>query len=318
MKFLKALMATVVLLSATAHAETIKIRFWMPFAAGGPGDQQVRVLQKYLQEQNPNFVTTIEFKPGAGGSVGQKHFASLGKSEYVELLLDAPTVLVNRYLTKSHTLDLNKDLEIFMPIGNAQMLVLVPASSDINNIQGLRNTKKNPINYGSSGIGSVSHFTSAYLENYIDKPMNHIPYKGSGPVYPDLIAGRLDLFSVFFSSGIEQVAGNNVKAIAITGNKRHPRLPNVATLDEQGIKNFPIDPWWALFTNPNNDPVKQQAVQQALIKILMDKSTQKNYLDDGIVVDENAIRNPKPWFDRQITVFQNLAKDPKFANLESK
>jgi len=316
--FTKLLLALTMLSSMTVMAEPIQIRFWSAFAPGGPNDQQIRILQRYLQEQNPDFVVTVEYKPGAGGTVGLNHFSKLDRSNQVDILLEASSILVGKYMTKTHTVDLNKDIEILMPLGNTQMLILVPESSPINSLDDLKKSKKDPISYGSSGLGTTSHLTSAYLENYINKKMIHVPYKGSAPVFQDLIAGRLDLFSVLYSGGIEQVTGNKVKAIGITGSVRNARLPNVKTLEEQGLKNYPINPWFALFVHPKNDPVQQRRVQQALLKILQDPAIQKNYQLEGITIDNAGLKDPKAWLERQDKLFQNLSRDPRFADLESK
>jgi tripartite-type tricarboxylate transporter receptor subunit TctC len=314
----KLLFAACVMASSTAMADPLKIRLWSAFPPGGPTDQQIRILQKHLQEQNPEFAVTVEYKTGAGGVIGLNHFAKLEKSGQVEILMDAPNILVTKYMTKTHSLDLHKDIEILMPIGNTQMLILVPESSEINSLDDLRKSKKDTIVYGSSGLGTASHFTSAFLENYINKKMIHVPYKGSALVFTDLIAGRLDLFSVLFGGGVEQVTGNKVKAIGITGPVRNPRLPNVKTLDEQGAKNFPVNPWFALFVHPQNDPVQQRRVQQALLKILQDPAIQKNYQLEGLTIDTAGLKDPKNWFTNQEKIYQNLAQDPRFADLESK
>jgi tripartite-type tricarboxylate transporter receptor subunit TctC len=320
--FSKLLLALTMLSSMTVMAEPVHIRFWSAYAPGGPNDQQIRILQRYLQEQNPEFVITVEYKIGAGGTVGLNHFAkldkSIDKSNQVDILLEAFGILVRKYMTKTNTVDLNKDIEILMPLGNTQMLILVPESSPVNSLDDLKKSKKDSLSYGSAGLGSTGHLTSAYLENYINKKMIHVPYKGSAPVFQDLIAGRLDLFSVLYSGGIEQVIGNKVKAIGITGSVRNARLPNVKTLEEQGLKNYPIDPWYALFVHPKNDPVQQRRVQQALLKILQDPAIQKNYQLEGISIDNAGLKDPKAWLDRQDKLFQNLARDPRLADLESK
>jgi tripartite-type tricarboxylate transporter receptor subunit TctC len=316
--FITKLLLAFIMASSMAMAEPIKIRFWSAFPPGGPTDQQIRILQKYLQEQNPEFVITVEYKPGAGGAIGLNHFAKLEKSGQVEILMDAPNMLVGKYMTKTHSLDLHKDIEILMPIGNTQMLILVPESSDINDLVDLNKSKKDTIVYGSSGLGTASHFTSAYLENYTNKKMVHVPYKGTAPVFTDLIAGRLDLFSVLFNGGVEQVTGNKVKAIGVTGPVRNARLPNVKTLEEQGLKNYPINPWFALFVNLKNDPVQQRKVQQALLKILQDPAIQKSYQNEGVNIDSASIKDPKSWFVRQDKLYQSLSRDPRFADLELK
>jgi len=314
----KFLLTVMIMLTAmAAQSEPLKVRVWSGWAPGGPIDRQVRLLQKYLQ-QDPNTQVIVEYKTGAAGALALNHFVNLVPSDYVELLIDAPGMLITGLITKTHKVDLVNDIQILLPIGHTPMLLLTPVSLGITSIDDLRKTKKFPIIYASSGVGSASHFTTAYLDNYIKKEFVHVPYKGSAAVYPDLLAGRVDLFSVLFNDGVEYTSTGKLNAIGITGSSRHPRLPNVRTLEEQGIKNFPINPWFAVFTHTKNNSEKTKQVHHALKKILSDPEIQKSYLDTGVFVTKSGLDNPLTWWQGQIDIYTKLSKEPKFSDLANK
>lgn len=301
-------------LMSTAWADTLKIRIWSGWPPGGPVDQQIRLLQKYLS-QAPNTQVIVEYKTGASGVIGLNHFVSLEPNEYVELLLDASGIMITGLITRAHSVDITKDLRILAPIGHTQMLLLSSKASGLKSIADLRDTTKKSIIYASSGMASISHFTTAYLNNYIDQELVHVPYKGTNAVYPDLFEGRVDMFSVLANDGIEHLLSNKVSAIGITGRTRHPRLPHVPTLEEQGIRNYPIDPWFAVFAHPRNDPSRLLQTQLIIRGILNNHANQRAYLDQGIMVSKTGIQDPNKWLSDQLAVYRTLAKDPRFANL---
>jgi tripartite-type tricarboxylate transporter receptor subunit TctC len=317
MKKIKQLLAALTMVCVLpAFAQTTTVKFISGWSPGGPVDSQIRFLQKHMEKIDPSVNVIVEYKPGAAGVIAVNHFAQTEPADgTVNLLLDATGILITKYIIKTN----KHDLDILLPIGHTQMLLVAPTQSSLNNIGDIKKLSKSHITYASSGVGSISHLTSAYLESYLpNKEFIHVPYKGTAAVYPDLITGRTDLFSVLFTDGIEQVLSDKVKPLAITGNTRHPKLPNIMTLAEQGIYNYPLDPWFAIFTHPSNNSVQVTKVKNLLKKILLDPSIQKEYLQNGLVVDQYNIEYPEQWFKNQNRIYQQLAKYSKFTSLDQK
>jgi tripartite-type tricarboxylate transporter receptor subunit TctC len=311
---MKKILLTLALASATAlaFAEPLKIRFWSGFPAGGATDQQIRILQKCITETSANTIVTVEYRPGAAGVVGFKQFVAHQPTDYVELLMDGSNQLISAYITKTNNLDPTEHVKIIAAVGYIQEVIMASRASSIASIADLK--RKKSIVYGSAGVGSVSHITTAYLENYISNEFVHVPYKSPPQAVPDLINGRIDLLADYVSSGITQVRAGTVVPIAVTGSKRTPLIPTVKTLQEQGVKDFPIDPWYAVFSHLNNDPVKTLQASQLIDACLQNPRIQQEYADRGVIVPID--QSPRTWYRAQVERYQRIAQHPKFKSLQ--
>jgi tripartite-type tricarboxylate transporter receptor subunit TctC len=301
---------------SAAAADPTKIKIWIGWAHGGPVDIQARLLQKHIQLADPAAVVVIEYHPGSNGGLGlSKFMRHTESSDFVNLYMDTPNILISRFITKTNKIEVEQEVKMGTLIGQEQMLILTSKQSGINSIQDLRSSSKSFVNYGSSGVGSVSHLTTAYLEPFVKQNYNHIPYKGSAAVFPDLINGNLDLFSVFYSSGSVYVIDQRVNAIAITGKRRNSALPNVPTLEEQGIRNYPISAWTAMFVNPNDNLRLQQQAIATINKVLTNSNVQDEYAGRGILIDTEHKLDPNKWWQGEIKKYQTLANLPQFRDL---
>jgi tripartite-type tricarboxylate transporter receptor subunit TctC len=319
-KFKKILTAlTICLVAASAAAsDSTKIRIWVGWAPGGPVDIQARILQKHILMYQPDSTVIVEYHPGANGGIGLSKFTRHTESgEFVNLYIDTPNILISKFITKTNKVDLSQEIRIGTVIGVEQMLIMTSKQSGINSIYDLRSSQKSVINYGSSGIGSLSHLTTAYIESVVKQNYNHIPFKGSAHVFPDLINGNLDMFSVFYSIGSTHVLSQRVNAIAITGKQRNAALPQVPTLEEQGIKNYPLTAWTAIFLNNNDTPQHQQRVVDIINKILTSAAAQEEYAARGIIVDTDHKINPNRWWQQEIKNYKAFAKLPQFQDLDA-
>lgn len=314
-KILTALTICLVAASATA-ADSVKIRLWVGWAPGGPVDIQARILQKHILMYQPDSTVIVEYHPGANGGIGLSKFTRHTEpGEFVNLYIDTPNILISKFITKTNKVDLLREIRIGTVIGVEQMLIMTSKQSGINSIHDLRSSQKSVINYGSSGIGSLSHLTTAYIESVVKQDYNHIPFRGSAPVFPDLISSRLDMFSVFYSVGLPHVLSQQVNAIAITGKQRNAALPHVPTLEEQGIKNYPLTAWTAIFVNNNDNPQRQQQAIDVINKTLIKAATQEEYANRGIIVDTDNKVNPDRWWQQEIKNYRNFATLPQFQDL---
>ena len=298
-----------------AHADPLKVRLWIGFAPGAGSDQEIRVIQKQLYAADPTMIVTVEYRAGAGGSIGLGQFANTRPGEFVELYMDGFNQMVTTYLTKTSKVNLEKDIEIVTVIGHAQQIIMANKNLGISTIKELDKLQKPVINYGSAGVGSVAHMAVNYLDKYVSTELVHIPYRGIALAVPDLMAGNIDLLADYLSSGAEHVISGSVVAIAITGQSRSARLPTVKTFAEQGIKDYPFEPWFAIFSHPKNDPTKVKQVVDIINKTLLMPEYRAEHANRGIIVDPALIKNPGKWYKGQIDKYKLLATDPKFANL---
>ena len=235
----------------SASAQTLKsgtLSLVVPFAAGGPSDVAGRILAQGLQDALGQTVV-VENPVGGGGTVG-----SLRVSRGTP---DGSAFVLGNNGTHSWSQSLYKNppyetLQDFTPLGLAiesPRAIIVPTSLPANTLpEFIAYVKANQdkIQFASAGAGSASHVSCILLNAMLGVNVTHVPYRGLGPAMQDLIAGRVQYICDSVSTSKPQIEGGHVKAIATTGVKRSPALPNIPTAKEQGL-DFDVLTWQGLF-----------------------------------------------------------------------
>ena len=208
------------------------IRIIVPYAPGGSADILSRPISIALGQVLGQTVFT-ESKPGAGGNVGAEFVTKSPPDGYT--LLFASLSLSTSVSFAKLNFDPRSDLKPIAGIATLPSLLLVSSKSNIKNFNDLINeAKKSNVNFGSAGPTTGSHLFGELIKSRSKTSMTHIPYKGSGAAYPDLIAGRLTFMFDVMGSALPQVNAGQVRAIAVTSTKRSSILPDVPTLNELG------------------------------------------------------------------------------------
>lgn len=212
------------------------------FPAGGPLDQHARLLSDKLQAVLGQPVV-IDYKPGAGGSVGADAVAKSPADGYTLMLANTGVAVINGALYSKLPYNTLKD---FTPIARTAMqplALLVTPKLPVNTLQEfVRYAKARPgqINYGSAGNGGISHLVPEMFKTATGLYMVHIPYRGSAPAFTDLMGGQVQ----FMAESIPQAANyhkqGKVRALAVTSAARNPALPDIPTVIESGIKGFEV------------------------------------------------------------------------------
>ena len=222
------------------------VRILVPLAPGGGMDTVTRGLAPQLTEALGQTVV-VDNRPGAGSQVALEIMAGAAPDGYTLMMLSATTV-VYPLLYKSR-FDVVRD---FAPISQvtAQGYVLVvhPSLPATTVLELVKHARANPdkLNYASSGIGSPIHMSTELFQLATGTKMIHIPYKGLGAAYVDLVGGRINLsFATIISSQVHIKAGR-LRALAVTPPKRVPALPDVPTFAEAGVKGVVVVNWYGL------------------------------------------------------------------------
>jgi tripartite-type tricarboxylate transporter receptor subunit TctC len=218
------------------------IRVVIGFPAGGPLDQHARLLSDKLQAALGQPVV-IDYKPGAGGSVGADAVAKSPADGYTLMLANTGVAVINGALYSKLPYNTLKD---FTPIARTAMqplALLVTPKLPVNSLpEFVRYARERPgqINYGSAGNGGISHLVPEMFKTATGLYMVHIPYRGSAPAFTDLMGGQVQ----FMAESIPQAANyhkqGKVRALAVTSAARNPALPDVPTVIETGIKGFEV------------------------------------------------------------------------------
>ena len=234
------------LVSAAQSYPHKPVRFIVPFGPGGPGDAIGRMLSRKLTESLGQSVV-VDNRSGATTIVGTQIAAESPPDGYT-LLLISTTHAVNPSLFKKLPYDPIKD---FAPVtlitSTPFMLVVHPsvAAHSVTELVALARSKPGQLNYGSSGNGSSIHLTTELLKTAAKIDMTHVPYKGSGPAFIDLIGGQVQLLFSSTVSSLPHVKSGKVRGLAITSLKRAPSLPAMPTVAES-YPGFESSSWFGM------------------------------------------------------------------------
>ncbi|HEY1287253.1 MAG TPA: tripartite tricarboxylate transporter substrate binding protein [Burkholderiales bacterium] len=247
----------VALFAASAFGQAFPTRpvtMIVPYAAGGSADVVARPVAaemgKILGEN-----VVVELRPGAGGNIGAEYVARSARADGYTILLASLSLATNVSLMKL-SFDPRKDLAAIGGITTFPNVLLVSSQDPARSLQDIvsrARTDPGKLTYGSSGPGTSSHLAGELLSVAAGIQLVHVPYKGSGAVYPDLIARRVTLLFDLAGSASGHIKGGQVKALAMTGKRRANALPDVPTFIESGFPGFEFGAWLGLFA-PSETP----------------------------------------------------------------
>lgn len=176
----------------------------------------------------------------------------------------------------------------FVPVAlvmRAPHVVAVSGKLPVNSMKELieygKKKKEGGLFYASSGNGSIQHIAGELLSRQAKQPMTHVPYKGSGPAINDLIAGNVDMFITTPPSVIGHFAGGRIKALAYTGSKRHPSMPDVPTSAEAGLPGYEVESWFAVFAPAKTPPDVVNKLSAEIRKIVESEPFRKKVDEQG-------------------------------------
>ena len=191
---LSVLAATIAMMSGAAAQTdypTHPVRLIVPFSPGGSTDSQARVLADYLGRALGQQVVVVNVG-GAGGTLGLNQAAKATPDGYT-LVTATPSMTINPYIQKNIPYDPIKDFEPIALVATSPIVLVVPKDSKIKTVRYLiemAKAKPGEIRYGSAGIGSATHLSTALFEAKAGVKLLHVPYRGAGPALLDVIAGR--------------------------------------------------------------------------------------------------------------------------------
>ncbi len=231
------------------------IKLIIGFPPGGPLDTHARLLTDKLQQILGQTIV-IDYKAGAGGSIGAEFVAKAPADGYTLLLANTGTMVINPPLYTSLPYQTLRD---FAPIARtAQQPLALVVNNEVpakNLAEFIAYAKKHPgkVNYGSAGNGGISHLAPEMFKQAVGIDMLHVPYKGTSPAFVDLLAGQVQFMAESIPQVSQYVKAGKVRALAITGVERNPALPDVPTMAEAGVKNFVLVGFYGILA-PVNTP----------------------------------------------------------------
>ena len=271
------------------------ITFIIPFPPGGSTTIVVRSISDKLGEALGQQIV-IDNRSGAGGTVGTRALARSEPDGYTIGLGYSGTLAIGPNLYPNVGYDIRKDFAPIGRIGTAPNTLVVHPSFNVKSVPELITyAKANPakVNFGSAGVGTVSHVCGEYFATATEIKLTHIPYKGAGPALTDLIAGQIHFGFNNLLSGLPHVRTGRLRPLGVTSAARSNTLPDLPTVDEAGLPGLYISVWhglWAPKGTPKDVAAKLTA---AIVESLADPHVRERFAALGQEIPPPAQQTPQ-------------------------
>ena len=243
--------AALALAVTLAHAQTYPtktIKLICPFPPAGAVDIASRAIANELSKTLGQTVT-VDNRPGAGGNIGGTEAARAAPDGYTIFMSTSGINAINPALYSKMAFDPNKDLVPIAPLVSlSNVLVLHPSvkANSVAEVIAMAKAQPGKINYASSGSGTSIHMSAEMFQYLTKVSMTHIPYKGSGPAVTDLLGGQVMMMFDNIPSALPHIKAGKLRALATTGAKRDPALPELPTIAESGVPGYESGVWFGL------------------------------------------------------------------------
>lgn len=272
--------------SALAQALPSTIRIVVPFSAGGGSDIPARLIAAELTRRLSTQVV-VDNSPGAGGNLGADQVAKGPRDGSLLLMGTVNITSINPLLYKSMPFDPAKDLAPISLTAIAPNVLVVSEAGPIKSLDDLLAAARSApdrVNFGSAGSGTTLHLAGELLKTMAGVQMTHVPYKGAPVALPDVIEGRLTTMFVAVPAALPLIRSGKLRPIGVSGLARVPTLPEVRTLDQQGLRGFDAVAWHGLFAPAGTPQAVIQRLHAEVTAVLALPDIRQRFSDMGLEV----------------------------------
>jgi tripartite-type tricarboxylate transporter receptor subunit TctC len=252
----------------------------VPFAAGGPTDVVARMIAIPMGKSLGQTVL-VENTVGAGGTIAASRVARAAPNGHT-IFIHHMGMATAPALYKKLSFDPLKDFEYIGQVVDVPMTMLARKDFPANNFAELQSyikANKEKVSLANAGLGAVSHLCGLLFMTAMETDLNTIPYKGTGPAMNDLLGGQVDLLCDQTTQTVPLIKEARVKVYGVTTLKRLSALPNVPTLDEQGLKGFEVKVWHGMYAPKDTPAAVIDKINVALRAALQDPMVKQRLAD---------------------------------------
>jgi len=287
------------------------VKFVVPFPPGGSVDPLARLIGAKLSDAlKHQFI--VENLPGASGSIGTARVAK-GPADGYTFVFVFDTHAVNPALIPNMQFDTLKDLAPVMLVGTAPMGIATAQSKPYKSFADVikaAKAKPDSVSFGSIGNGSLGHLTMILVEQAAGIKLVHVPYKGGGPMVTDAMGGQLELGVASVAVIAPHAKSGKLRAIAVTGDKRSPSMPDVPALAEQGFKGFSALAWWGIFAPAGTPQPILDKFHAELVKVTKLPDVRKTLTETlGMDLVASTPAELQKWTTEQMARWGKVVKD---------
>lgn len=305
---------------AAPFARGAKAEGWSPgqpvklvvaYPAGGPTDAIARIVASDITGPLGQNVI-IDNVSGASGAIGTRQVAKAKPDGLTITFGNNQTHGNNMFMLKDPGYDAVKDFAPLAGAGAFEHVFVVrnglPAKT-IQDVIGLAKEKPGQLTFGSTGIGSGSHLAVELFMARTGIKMTHVPYRGAPPLVQDIVGDRIDLSDSTLPSVLAQIQAGKMRAVAISSDKRNPHLPDVPTLDEQGVHGANASSWAAFFAPAATPPPILDRLSHEIMASLQRPDVVQRIDQLGFTVVARDPATFRPYWEQEVATWMKIAKD---------
>jgi tripartite-type tricarboxylate transporter receptor subunit TctC len=269
-------------LAAAQQYPTRNITMLVPYAAGGPTDTVARVVAQSMGKPLGQTIV-VENRPSAGGILAPEQVKNSKPDGYTILIHHVGMATVPALYRQLRFNPLS-DFEYIGLINDVPMTLIAKGNfpaKDFKEFLDYIKKNKDKVTYAHAGIGAASHLCGMLFMSSIETDILTVPYKGTGPAMNDLLGGQVDFMCDQTTNTPSQIKSGKVKVYGVTSLKRVPSLPDIPTLDEQGLKGFEVGIWHGLYAPKGTPKVALDKLVSALQDTLKDDAVKKRFSELG-------------------------------------
>jgi len=283
--FFAALVALIATEEAWAQGDypSRPVRMIVDTSPGGLTDILGRISAEGLARELGRQVV-VENKAGASGNVAIEYVVKSAPDGYTLIICAGGNLVIKPFLEHSLVFDPLVDLVPVFNVAEAPHILVVPGALPVKDLaEFIAYARANPgkVYYGSAGTGSPPHLAGDQLARLAGLKLVHVPYKGVGPAIPDLVAGRLQIFSMSYGSARPYLKSGALKALAAGAKHRLAGLPDVPTSAEAGLPGWEMSAWFGIFAPRNTSPETVRLINAKLQNVIDDPSSKQRLLEVG-------------------------------------
>ncbi len=268
--------------TAAAQFPNKPVTMLVPYAAGGPTDTVAHVVAQAMGKPLGQTVV-VENRPSAGGILAPEAVKNAKPDGYTILIHHVGMATIPALYRQLRFNPLT-DFDYIGLINDVPMTLIARANFPADNFKEFLayiKSHKDKVTYANAGIGAASHLCGMLFMSAIQTDLLTVPYKGTAPAMNDLLGGQVDFMCDQTTNTTNQIKSGKVKVYGVTSKKRVPSLPDIPTLDEQGLKGFEVGIWHGLYAPKGTPKAAIDKLSAALQEALKDDTVKKRFADLG-------------------------------------
>ena len=286
------------------------IRLIVGFAPGGSTDLVGRLIGAKLSERLGQQVV-IDNRPGASGIIAAE-LVSKSQPDGYTLLISGSSISIVGSLYRGTTFDVQRDLEPLALVATAPYIMVAHPSLGVKTVQELiayAKPRPGKISWGASAPGAVQHLSGEMFKRLAGIDMVFIPYKGTGPMMPDILGGRLQIAIDNVLVLTQHVRLGTLTALAVTTAKRTPLLPDVPSIAESGFPGFDTSGWFSMYTAPKTPPQIVKILNTEILAILGTSDMRERLLTFGATPLPGTPHDLRRQLAREVPAWRKVIQD---------